>query len=231
MIATWYKETRELLDKKIGSNQQNRSLIDKLCVCVTSASADYCAAIMRLLYEGHEWPAKALMRCLGELDAKFTWCLDGCKDQDHSPETITKRIQSWEKTAYAEGIKLFDDFDSIVPAEDKEHHQTERNKLEELKKKLTVREMPNLKQVIEQLGNHYSQHVHAMFYCRFNSAVHLDPSVLVATYTNRGEGRDELMRHCLGYALSINGIIRSQYGYQKDFERIVTEYSEIMGKS
>jgi len=229
VIATWHEETRKLLTAKIGSDLQNWNEIDKLCVFVASTSADYCAAIMQLLQEGHEWPAKALMRCLGELDAKFTWCLCGGTKRDRSPAAITERFQRWIKTAYAKGIKLYDEFDSLVPAEGKEQHEKERDKLKEWEKSLTVLNMPALKQVCEQLGNHYSKHISPMFYCRFNSAVHIDPSVLAATYTKHVEGCDVLTRNCLHYAFSINCLIRMQYECQEDFDRIVREYSGITG--
>lgn len=123
-ISKWYEETQEGIDGKIGPDVCNADEIDKLCLCIIRTSSQYCAATLQLLNSGFEYPAKALMRCLGELNIKFTWSLVGCKnDKSSTSEEVKKRFQRWRKAACFKGVQLLEDCEAGIRPEDKKMHE------------------------------------------------------------------------------------------------------------
>ena len=106
IINKWHEDTQKLIKSKIDTDILEAGLIDKLCVCVLKASNQYCEAIIQLLYNGHEYPAKALMRCLGELNMKLIWCVATRPEEENISEAIEKRINRWRKAACSEGSPL-----------------------------------------------------------------------------------------------------------------------------
>ena len=69
------------------------------------------------------------MRCLGELNVKFVWCIATRPEEENVSAAIEKRINRWRKTACSKGIKLLRDSMSVMRPEDKETHEKTLNDL------------------------------------------------------------------------------------------------------
>lgn len=226
-INRWHEETLKWIENKIGPDILNANEIDKMCLCVAKTSSQYCAAVMQLLNKGYEFPAKALMRCLGELNAKFTWCLAGCHGQQNTIGAVEERFRSWDKMTCSKGIKLLDDFEDVIRTEEKNEHKKKLSMLEERKAKLSdVKDMPNLTELFKQLGDWFNKQFRPTFYLQFNDAVHLDLVGMTAIYGSLPQGRDELETYCVAFAYNINSLIRLRYDL--DTKQIKKEYDRIM---
>lgn len=229
IVNKWHEDTQKWVESKIGTNILDADLIDKLCVCALKASAQYCGAIIQLLNSGHEYPTKALMRCLGELNMKFIWCIATRPEEENVSAAIEKRINRWKKTACSKGIQLLEDSISVMCPEDKEIHEKTLSDLNqhfnELDK-LNVKQMPNFKQICEQLGDSFYEKIRPAFYSIFHDAVHLDPVSMAAIYGFLPQGRDVIRTYCVGFAYSINSLIRLKY--ELDTLQIKDEYDQLM---
>ncbi len=228
-IKKWHEETQKEIEGKIGPDFFNANEVDKLCLCVVKTSYQYCTAVLQLLNEGYEFPAKALMRCLGELNTKLTWSLVGCNDKNNTSEAIEERIQRWRKSACSEGIKLFEGSKAVMRPEDKEVHERTLSELkqhyEELEKS-NVKSFPNLTEIFKQLGDSYYKEIRPTFYSIFNNAVHLDLASMSAIYGSLPQGRDILQTYCVAFAYNINSLIRLKY--ELDTYQIKKEYDQLM---
>jgi len=229
IINKWHVETLKWIESKIGPDVFKANEIDKPCLCVAKTSYEFCAAVLRLLNSGYEYPAKALMRCLGELNTKFTWSLVGCQDKDNTSDAIKERIHRWILTANSNGIKLLEESKAIMRPEDKEKHKKILNDLKqsyEEYKKSNIKHIPTLVDIFKQLGDSYYEEIRPAFYSIFNDAVHLDPASISAIYGSLPQGRDVLQTYCVAFAYNINSIIRLRYGL--DTKQIKKEYDKIM---
>jgi len=229
-INKWHEETLNWIEKKIGPNKSNADESDKLCICAVATCNQYCAAILKLLHNDCEYPAKALMRCLGELNAKLAWSLTECQDnKDNTPEAVIERIRRWIMTANSKGIKLLEESKEVMRPEDKEKHEkilSDLKKSHEEYKKSNIKEMPTLVDIFKQLGDLYYNEIRPAFYSIFNDAVHLDPASMSAIYGSLPQGRDELETYCVAFAYNINSLIRLRYDL--DTKQIKKEYDRIM---
>jgi len=228
-IKKWHEETLDWIENKIGPDVFNADEIDKLCLFVVKTSSQYCAAVLQLLNEGYEFPAKALMRCLGELNTKFTWSLVGCHDKDNTPKEISKRVQRWRMSACSKGIELLEDSKAVMRSEDKKVHEQTLNDLKQHKEELkkdNVKNMPDLKEIFKQLGDSYYEKIRPAFYSIFNNAVHLDPASMIAIYGSLPGGQDLPRSYCVAIAYNINSLIRLRYGLNT--QQIKEELDQLM---
>jgi len=228
-INKWYKYTLEEIERKIGPEVLNADEIDKLCLCVAKTSYQYCSVIIELLDKGYEFPARALMRCLGELSVKFTWSLVGCNNKkNNTPEAIKKRVQRWRKTACSEGIRLLEGSASVMCQEDKEVHGKILNDLKQQREELEVKNMPDLAEIFKQLGKNYDVYnkIRVAFYSVFNNAVHIDPASMSKIYLSQQRGQDSTRSYCVAIAYHINFLIRSKYGI--NIQQIQDEFVQLM---
>jgi len=226
----WHKDTLEGIESKIGPNVLNADEIDKLCLCVAKTSYQYCSAILQLLNKGYEFPARALMRCIGELSAKFTWSMVNCSNKKNdTPESIKKRIQRWKKTACSKGIMLLEDSTSVMCPEDKEIHEKILNDLKQNLKELDAeRCIPQITQIFEQLSKSYDVYnkIRIAFYSIFNNAVHIDPASISKIYLSQQQGQDSTRSYCVAITYHINSLIRSKYNLE--IQQITDEFKELM---
>lgn len=228
-INKWYKDILEGIEKKISPEVPNSDEIDKLCLCVVKTSSQYCSAVIELLDKGYDFPARALMRCLGELSAKFTWSLVGCNNKkNNTPEAIKKRVQRWRKTACSEGIRLLEGSASVMRPEDKEIHEKILNDLKQQREGLGVKNMPDLTEVFNQLEKHYDIYskIRIAFYSVFNNAVHVDPACMSKIHLAQKRGEDSTRSYCVAIAYHINFLIRSKYDL--DIQQITDEFKGLM---
>ncbi|MBN2594021.1 MAG: hypothetical protein JXA81_10975 [Sedimentisphaerales bacterium] len=229
-ISKWHEETQEGIEGKIGPDVCNADEIDKLCLCVIRTSYQYCTVALQLLNDGFEYPAKALMRCLGELNIKFTWSLVGCKnDKNNTSEKVKRRLQRWRKSGCSKGIQLLKEYETVMRPEDKQKHEETLHGLkqhyEELEK-ANVKNLPDLKNIFEQLGDFFYEKIRPNFYSAFNDAVHLDPASMSAIFASLPQGRDVLQMYCIGFAYNITSLIRLRY--ELDTQQIKEEYDQLM---
>jgi len=226
-INRWHEDTLKGIESKIGPDVLNADEIDKLCLCVIKTSSQYCAAAIQLLNSGFGYPAKAIMRCLGELNTKFTWCLiGGHNDTDNTHEAIIKRFQRWRKSACSEGIKLLEGSTSVMRPEDKEVHEKTLTDLKQHREGLKMKNMPDLTEIFKQLGDSFYEEIRPAFYSIFNDAVHLDPASMSAIYGSLPQGRDVLRTYCVTFAYNMNSLIRSKY--ELNIQQIKEEYDQLM---
>jgi len=228
-INKWHEETQNWIESKIGPDFFSADEVDKLCLCVVKTSSQYCTAVLQLLSEGYEFPAKALMRCLGELNTKFTWSLVGCHNTDDTPEAIKERIQRWIMTAHSKGIKLLEESKAVMRPEDKKKHEEILSNLKksyEDCKKSNIKEIPKLVDIFKELGDSYYEEIRPAFYSIFNNAVHLDPASMSAIYGSIPQGRDLIQSYCVAIACNINSLIRLRY--ELDTQRIKDEHDQLL---
>jgi hypothetical protein len=226
-ISRWHEETLKGIEGKIGPDVLNADEIDKLCLCVIKSSSQYCEASLQLLDNGFEYPAKALMRCLGELNIKFTWSLVGCKnDKSSTSEEVKKRFQRWRKAACSKGVQLLEDCEAGIRPEDKKVHEKILNVLKQHREELKVKNMPDLREIFRQLGDFFYEEIRPTFYSLFNDAVHLDPASMSAIYASLPQGQDTLQTHCIAFSYNINSLIRLRYGLNA--QQIKEEYDRLM---
>ena len=230
IIDQWFKETDQQLESKIESYLSSDDKITKLCVCVYATYKQYCSAIIQLLNSNYEYPAKALLRCLGELNAKFTWILKGCQDnKGTSSESIKKRIERWEKSACSKMIQLLEDSEVIIRPEDRKKHEETLSSLKQNQeefKKTNLKNLPDLKNIFVQLGSSFYDEIRPAFYSSLNDAVHLDPMSMSAIYGSIQQGRETIESYCIAYAFNINYLIRSRY--KIDNQHIKEEYYRLI---
>jgi len=227
-ISKWHEETQKEIEGRIGSDVIDEAEINKLCLCVIRTSSQYCAAAIQLLNSGFEYPAKALMRCLGELNIKLTWCLVGCENgKSSTSEAVNKRFQRWRKAACSKGIQLLEDAEVVIRPEDKEDHERTLSDTKQHHKELKeVKNMPDLKELFRQLGELFYEKIRPTFYSAFNDAVHLDPASMYAIYASLPQGRDVLKTYCIAFAYNINSLIRLRY--ELNGQQIKEEYDQLM---
>jgi len=228
-IKQWYEDTLKEIEAKIGPDVLNADEIDKLCLCVVKTSYQYCSAVFQLLDKGYEFPARALMRSLGELNAKFTWCLVGNNNTSNNPEAIKERVQRWRKSACDEGIKLLEKSESVMCPEDKEIHEKIMSDLKQHLKELDVEKgMPQVTQIFEQLSKSYDVYnkIRPAFYSVFNNAVHLDPASMSTIYVSQQQGQDSTQSYFAASAYNINFLTRSRYGLNT--KQVQDEFIKIM---
>jgi hypothetical protein len=226
-IKKWHEETQKIIEDKIGPDLSNAGKIDKLCLCVAKTSYQYCSAVIQLLDKGYELPVRALMRCIGELSAKITWSLVGCKDENNTSEAIEERIQRWEKSACSKGIELLEGTTSVNRPEDKNVNEKILNDLKQQCKGLEVKNMPDLSEIFNQLGENYKIYskIRIAFYSIFNNAVHLDPASMSEIYLSQQQGQDSTRLYCVAIAYHINSLIRTNYGI--DIQQITDEFNQL----
>lgn len=227
IINKWHEDTLEGIENKIGPDVLNADEIDKLCLCVAKTSYQYCSAIIQLLDKGYEFPSRALMRCLGELNVRFTWCLI-CNDTNNNSEAIKRRIQRWQKFACSEGIKLLEKSKSVMRQQDKEVHEQILKDLKQHCDGLNVKNMPDFTEICKQLSEHYDIYdkIRPAFYSVFNNAVHLDPASLSSIYLSQQQGQDSTRSYCVAIAYHINFLIRSWYGLNT--QQVQDEFVQLM---
>jgi len=229
IINKWHEDTINGIESKIGPDMPNADEIDKLCFCVAKTSYQYCSAIIQLLDRGYEFPARALMRCIGELSAKFTWSLVDCSNKkNNNSGAIKERLQRWRWSACSEGIKLLEKSTSVKRPEDEDVHERILNDLKKQREGLHVNEgIPKTAQIFEQLGKEYEVYkkIHIAFYSVFNNAVHIDPASMSKIYLSQEQGQDSTRSYCFAIAYHINSLIRSKYNL--DIQQITDEFNEI----
>jgi len=227
-INQWYEDTLKGIESKIGPDLSNADEIDKLCLCVAKTSYQYCSAILQLLNEGYEFPARALMRCIGELSAKFTWSLVCCNNKKNTPEATKKRVQRWRKTACSKGIELLEGSTSVKCPEDNDVHGKILNDLKQQREELKVKNMPDLTEIFNQLEKNYDIYnkIRIAFYSVFNNAVHIDPASMSEIYLSQQQGQDSTRSYCIAIAYHINFLIRSKY--ELNIQRIQDEFVQVM---
>jgi len=228
-INQWYEDTLKGVEDKVGPDVSNGDEIDKLCLCTIKTSYQYCSAVLHLLNKGYEFPAMALMRCLGELNAKFTWCLVDSNGTNNNSEAIKERVQRWRRSAYSKRIELLESSTSVMRPEDKEVHEQILTDLKQNLKELDVgKGIPNLTQIFEQLSKSYEVYnkIRTAFYSVFNNAVHLDPASLSSIYLSQQQGQDSTRSYCIASAYNINFLIRSRYGLNT--QQVQDEFVQLM---
>ena len=226
-IDRWYEDTLKGIEDKVGPDVSNGDEIDKLCLCTIKTSNQYCSAVLHLLNKGYEFPARALMRCLGELNVRFTWCLV-CNDTNNNSEAIKIRIHRWQKFAYLEGIKLLEKSKSVMRPQDKEVHEKILEEKKQHYDELQVKNMPDFTEICRQLSEHSDIYdkIRPAFYSVFNNAVHLDPASMAKIYFSQKQGQNSTQLYCFASAYNINFLVRSKY--ELSIQKIQDEFVQLM---
>jgi hypothetical protein len=201
-LLSMFAKTRALIKTK---NRENA-----MCTSVLDGAECYCNAIFLLLNRNYVFPAMALMRCLCELAVKLMWCLqcpdDTDKEQDR--KTVDEKIRRWEKSTLAQNITVLEEWKQVDPQNNKIDDQ-----IKELKKKkdnMDVKEMPQYKQLLENLPANFRRRISLKLYKNFNKAVHLDANSLVKIHLHNNKTKvnsSDIRSSCFWLAKIITGVI------------------------
>ncbi len=218
ILNNWFEETRSLIrDKIVDFNS-----IDGLCESCLLSAREYCCAVLHLLRDEYEMPAKALLRCLCELSMKLFWCLrvpDGTDDKG-ADAIVKRRIRCWEKDTLCGNVEILEAFrDAANGAVRAEIEKALKNlRGEPLFSDMSVKQLPPFKNLVAQLPDICKDEVYPLLYLQFNNAVHLDVTSLVENYMPKVAGQSghdsskNLEHYCVINAFHINGVIRRNYG-------------------
>jgi len=231
-INKWFRETDTMIRNKI----KDFGSIDGLCMAVLHSAKDYCCAVLFLLRNGHEMPAKALLRCLCELFVKLNWCLAVSDDIDdkNADIVVERKIRRWEKDTLCRNVEALEKFRDATDKADRQVIEKAISKLRDkpLFSDPTVKRLPNFTtNMIGQLPGIFKNGVYPILYLQFNNAVHLDVTSLVDAYIAKnvkeyGNDSKVFFEYCAAHALYINSTIRMNYGI--DVSAIKQEYHNVI---
>jgi hypothetical protein len=236
-IDKWFEHT--MIDIMSQSDAVRRkdvdalSPVDKLCMTVLPLANNYCKAIFSLTRNDHRLPVMALIRTIGELALRVTWCLEG-----NTGETPEVRIERLRKRAYKQYLRILYNFPDAFERIDADVASGVRQVIDAMQKEINSwphKEAPPLYNSLADLPSE-AKVTHALVYAVHNIAAHPD-ILLMESLTETKEGAryfmpdtkaftsNDLRRNCLHAARTIVLAIR-QY-YRLDVNEIEKDFIQL----
>jgi len=220
-IEKWFEETKAILAKKKCSEDER---FYKLCLNIIRIVKNYCKASLILLDNNRKRPAMALLRIQIELAAKFSWLINGKRENE-----FDVRLKKWENKTLSDRLKLRKDALEALPKDERGREEKLNQIAEQVLKTTDLKCMPQDRQLVEEMFSNEESVLHGVgLYRQFHSAVHPDILVIEAVESQMPEETvegdygpkiEDLKLHSLvNFAWTIKPIY--EY-YDMDFEREV----------
>jgi len=221
----WFKETATMMD---GGNLPDTS-VNNLLSSVIPLTHNYCKAAFLLANHGHRLPAMAILRVLGELALRVTWCM---YEDNERRESAEDRIMRWMKITYIEEVRRLK---KLLPLYSDERAQEIRNMTTVLESKIESIQQSDTGRFytsMNELPKPYREKIHPLLYGSFNCAIHPDLRLFGALTRLKGNTRmflsdldvtvETLRIYCMTAAFNILAITRVHYKW--DYEGMKVEY-------
>ena len=178
----------------------------------------------------------ALLRVLVETHIFLMWALNvPVKDDKTKFQEVYKRFKRWDYTRLMEDKRLFENLPQTP--ETKSNVEKVNGDIEKFQKE-GVKELPNIRQLYEDLGSEWKE-LYARLYMKYCRAVHLNRNVTTAlSYLDYGDGEPKAVLYkddiepdgnellaVASISCDINKAIRGFYDWhsdamQKEYEQI-----------
>lgn len=245
----WFDETMDLLESRFSNVVISNDLENAVNSSVTIVLS-YALSMFRVLEEGEDLPAMALLRSLYQFTSRLTWILKGSDDSDRRG-----RLERLEKTSLKDQLKLMDAIQDVfkndkrkTTIEQLNRYANDRVEIEQKIKefdKRKVKEIPQPVQMFKEVfgevygqpneGPDTSKTIPIAAWARLHKAVHPDYTILKSTITNSTGGTlyegkvnedvDGLRYEC---CVCIHRIFKELYSfYDFNFQTIDNEFKEL----
>jgi len=222
-INKWFDETHK--------NFIERGAVSKFLLSVFLAAKKYILSSLLLVKNGHKMPTKALLRILAEVFIKFEWCM--CVyEKNRTKKKMEERISRWWKTTICYRIRELSKWENVQIESLKEQAKEQKLQLQKLYEEEweddSIKLLPkSLIALIEnELPSDIINDIYPRFYLKYNDSIHLDIASLGFLVRER-EGRVEIqgdspeeekefLEGIIFYVASINGQIRTYYGWDNN---------------
>lgn len=225
----WFVETVSKVNAEITTDTP----VDNVLSGVVPLAHNYCNAVFLLANNNHRLPAMALLRILGELALRVTWCMYG---DNPKKEPLDVRIMRWLKTTNLEERKILEKLlPSVSPEEATEIKRTIQYLNDEIDEN-PHKFISALYNSLDELPPPYKEKIYRVLYLEFNRAVHPNLKLLYDLVRQEDRKRmfssdleqvdtEVLKIYCMTQAFNVLAVTRVYYDW--DYKGMKSEYLAI----